>query len=233
MFGELLKESRLDWTLKYFDKDKQKFKRTRLIYGVVFVIIALMFIAYLQNYILFTAIPIVFLLGYKMPYHTLLSAKTKNDKLNTHLFPEFLTSFVAIIPSSGNVYQTLVGTLPYTKEPLRSGLQRLVDRIEDKNDRDAYIEFAEYIGSSEAYMIMDMIYQFSEFGIKKEALVEMQRFGQELEKNKMTELIERKMASMEGLGFIPIFISMLVIVGFTAIIIYHYFVGVLSVLNVT
>jgi len=172
----------------------------------------------------YLAVPAAALIGWKFPYYNLLTLKAKYDKINAHLFSNFLTSFIALIPSSGNVYQTLIACVPYTKDPIRTKLEGLIVSIEQGNSRDGYLKFADYIGSSESYMIMDMIYQFSEFGMKKETLKELYEYVHDLQKNKIDELIEKKMVSMDMLGFMPIFISMFMVFGFAIVLIAHFII---------
>ncbi|KRG16865.1 hypothetical protein ACA29_03010 [Lederbergia galactosidilytica] len=217
MFFELIKENRLNDHLAYFKKEKKDFIKVRIIYGLLFTLIGAIIIYMMGKMLYFLALPVLFILAFKYPYYNLVKNKKRIDNDNSYLFPDFLGSFIGLIPSSGNVYQTyqtLVATLPYTKEPLKTGLEELIAKIEDENKREHYMDFADYIGTSESYMVMDMIYQFSEFGIKKEPLKELERFVQDLETNKQNEVIAKKMNDMEYLGFLPIFISMYFIMGF-------------------
>lgn len=230
MFVELLNEQNLERNLRHLGKDATKFRKTRFVYMFILLLFAGGAYFAVKDWTWFFTLPFAAIIGYKLPYYNLLSYKQKTDRLNTQMFPEFLVTFVALLPTSGNVYQALVASLEYTKEPLRSSLERLIRKIEDDNRREDYMDFADYIGTSEAYMLMDMIYQFSEYGIKKEALVEMQRFSQELDKNKMAELIEQKIVKMEPLGFIPVFISLFFILGFAGVIGWYYISDVMDVL---
>lgn len=222
MLSELISEQELDKVLGYFGRNKRKFSIIRAIYGVLFGIIGLGVFIYLKDFTYLILVPALALLGYKLPYHGLLTEKKKRDTLNSHMFPQFVTNFLASLPTSGNVYQTLVETLPFTEDPMRRELEKLIGNIEEKNDREDYLDFAEYVGTSDAYMVMDVIYQFSEYGIKSDALRELQVYILELEKNKMDELIERKIVGMDYIGYIPIFISMFMLMGFAGVLIYHY-----------
>lgn len=231
MITELVREERIEEILSYYNKDRKGFFKIRLIYTILLTLIAAMFILYSQKYNLFYVPIIAMVVGYKMPYYSLLSKKSKDDYLNSYLFPELIENFMALIPSSGNVYQALVAVLPYSRGPLKERLGKLIEKIEEDNRREDYLEFANYVGTSEAYMVMDMIYQFSEFGIKKEALKELQDYIAEIQKNRVDELIEKKMGSMEGLGYIPIFISMFTIIGFAGVLFVYYMGGVTGSLS--
>lgn len=226
MITELIREARLKDTLKYYKKESSNFLKVRLIFAIAYMLLASMFIVYMQRYDLFYIPIIALIVGYKIPYYNLLSKRKKDDFLNSYLFPEFLQSFDALLPISGNVYQTFVGVLPYTREPLKGRLEDLIVKIEQGNKREDYLEFAEYIGTGESYMIMDMIYQFSEYGVKKEALKELREYISEIQKNKVDEMIERKMSSMEYLGYIPIFISLFTVIGFAGVLFMYYMGGI-------
>ena len=232
MFFELINESRLNEHLTYFKKEKKDFMKVRIIYGLLLTLIGAMVIYKMENQLYFIAVPFLFVLAFKFPYYNLVKNKKRIDNDNSYLFPDFLGSFIGLIPSSGNVYQTLVATLPYTKAPLRTGLDELIAKIEDDNRREHYMDFADYIGTSEAYMVMDMIYQFSEFGIKKEPLKELERFVMDLETNKQNEVIAKKMNEMEFLGFIPIFISMYLVMGFLVVMVLKLLGPVMGNLNI-
>lgn len=222
MITELIKEERLNDLLEFFAKDRKDFKKTRLIFGILFLILGF-FIFFLHPKIPFLLIPLIgFAIGYKYPYYSLMSKKQRHDMLNSYLFPEFVQSFIALIPTSGNVYQTLLATYPYTKEPLKSRLATLIEKLQKENKREYYLEFADTLNSSEAYMVMDMIYQFSEYGVKKESLKELQNYMEEIHKNRIDEIINKKMAKMENLGYFPILITMIFVLGFTVIIFLHY-----------
>ena len=229
---DFLTEKNLKDYLDYFGKTKKELLKTRLFFGIAFALLFAMFTFYLGHTIVtVVGTPLVFYLGYKYPYVQLINKKKRIDKTNAYLFPDFLQAFIALLPSSGNVYQTLRGTLEYTHDPLKTQLETLIEKIEESNEREHYLEFAEYVGTSEAYLIMDMIYQFSEQGIKREALEEIQRYIRELQENKMDEMITKKMTSIEFLGFTPIFISMFTVFGFAGVLIVYYVSDVLKAIQ--
>ncbi|KIL74675.1 hypothetical protein [Bacillus badius] len=231
MFVELLSEKSLKKNLLYMGKDEKKFRTSRFLFAAIFLLWAAGIVYVSKDFFLIPLIPMVTFIGYKYPYFNVLRSRNNILSLNSQLFPGFLTTFNALLPTSGNVYQALVACIPYIKDPLRSSLEELVQKVEDDNRREDYMLFAEHIGTSEAYMMMDMIYQFSEYGIQRESLMEMQRFAQELDKNKMNELIQSKMVKMEVLGYIPVFISMFLVLGFAGTIGWHYVKYVMDILS--
>lgn len=231
MLAELLTEKNKEGYLDYFGQEEGKFRNTRLIFGLLFSLIAILFAYIVGNPFVYLGVIIAFYLGYKYPYFNYITKKNKNDLIISYIFPEFLQVFMAMIPTSGNVYQTLKNTIPYVKEPVRGELEKLVRNIEKGNDRKHYMEFADFIGSSESLMIMDMIYQFSEFGVKEKSLEELQRYIKNIQENKVDELIGKKMLSMENWGLTPILISLFLVGGFAGVLFWHYFVGTLGKLD--
>lgn len=228
---DFIKEKDLDIYLQYFGKSRKKFMQFRYLYGFLFFLIGAMVALLFNHYLTYILLPIIAFVGYKVPYVQLILNKRKQDLINSYLFPQFLQSFLALLTSSGNVYQTLVASIDYTSEPLKTELKKLVARIEQSNNRDDYLAFADYVGTSEAFMIMDMIYQFSEFGVRKDSLEELERYIYDLQENKIDELIQRKMLEMDKLGFIPIFISLFLVGGFAVILFMHYMNDVMSAVN--
>src|SRR5690625_1208177 len=65
------------------------------------------------------------------------------------------------------------------------------------NNRDAIIDFTEYIDSSEAHMIIGMIYEFNEEDINKEEVKQLENTIKELQENKTNELIEHMINSLD------------------------------------
>ncbi|QNK89092.1 flagellar assembly protein FlaJ [Sporosarcina sp. resist] len=227
MLAELWKEQQLEGYLSYFKREKKSFTLSRLIFGVIITFLFLIIILMTGKNLLYIATPVAFFVGYKYAYFNLMMSRRKMDLMNAFLFPEFLQSFMALLSSSGNVYQTLKQSVTYTSEPLKSELEKLVLKIEDGNKRNDYLTFAEYISSSEAYMIMDMIYQFSEFGVKKEALQELDLYIQNLQENKIDDLIVSKMGAMDNFGMIPILIALFLTGGFAGVV-FMFFMGDLT-----
>lgn len=232
MFVGFWKEKGVDSYLSYFGKDKKKFKRERFIFGGLLFLIFSLFVLMIDKPLFFLLTPFGFFLGYKIPYINLTLRKREADLIVSFLFPQFLQSFIALSSSSGNVYQMLRNSIPYTSEPLKKQLIILVEKIESGNNRrEDYLAFAEYIGTSEAYMIMNMIYQFSEFGVKKETLAVLEDYIKNMMENKTNELINKKMASMEKLGLMPLFISLFFVIGFAGLIFLHYFQNVIGTIS--
>lgn len=220
---ELLFERERDAYLKYFNLTKKAFTIRRL--KVLLVIIALYAVVlYMNNdkVWLYALFPVVALIGYKLPYYELLRIVDKQDFVKEQMFPTFLRYFISLIETQGNVYQTLKAVVPYTEEPLRTKLIELIKNLEsdDVENYDAFIEFADFVGSSEAHMIMGMINEFNEEGIKKAELDELENTIKRLQENKINEIIEYKVNSVDrhstpilvyALAYVMIFTFILII----------------------
>ncbi|WP_121639688.1 flagellar assembly protein FlaJ [Virgibacillus sp. Bac330] len=229
---ELIREEQREAYLAYFNRSQKKFSQMRWILGIVLFLLFAIGVLILQKPMWLIGSPVAFFIGYKLPYLDLMLNKKKNDLLMSFLFPQFLQSFMALQSSSGNIYQTLKETVNYTNEPLKKELKKLVKRIEQDNNREAYIDFAKYIGSAEAYMIMDKIYQFSEFGVKADALRELQNYIQSIHENKTNELIDSRMTAMENLAIPPILISLFIVGSFAVVIFMYYMEDVMDAMNI-
>lgn len=174
---DLFSEKYRDNYLEYFKISKKEFFKKRIITTSALLILHFIIMAKFYNHWLLIATPVVAYFGYKIPYYDLLKLKKHDDIIKEHMFPTFLRYFAVLIDTQGNVYQTIKATIPYMEEPLRSELVKLVKKLDspDYKNHDAFMEFAEFVGSSESSMIMNVIYQFHEEGVKKAELHELER----------------------------------------------------------
>lgn len=231
MLNEILKEENINAYLKYFSLDSKKYSFYKIFYTVIFLIIYSLITLIVENNLLFLGLPIVLFIGFKFPYIRLIMQKKKQDLIVSYLFPEFLQSFMALLTSSGNIYKALIASIPYTEDPIKSKLEKLVKNLQKSNDREHYMEFAKFIGSNEAIMIMDMIYQFSERGIKREAFLELENYIQSIVENKTNELIQKKINNMFVFGFIPTVMSIVFTLGLSGILLVYYISKINGALN--
>lgn len=226
---EMLTEKNKNMYFDYFRIEPKNFFVKRLLMASLFLFAFLVCLYAFDQISLLALSPLVLILGYKVPYMELVSKKQKSDIIKQYMFPTFLRYFISLIDTQGNVYQTLKAVSRYIGEPIRSELEKFVAKLEEKNvnNRDAFMEFAEFIGSSEAHMIMNMIYEFNENGINKDDLLELENTVTHLQENKTNELIEYKVSSM-GKHANPVLIySLTYIFAFTAIV----YVSYLKILN--
>src|SRR5690625_3620827 len=158
----ILTEKNMEMYEKYLRINRKSLMKRRITLALLFLILNI--ILYVFGGVVWTLffIPFSLLLGYKIPYMELVRQKKQQDLIKQFMFPTFLRYFVSLIDSKGNVYQTLKATVPYIDQPLKEEVSVLVRKLEKEsvNNRDAFMEFASYIDSSEAHMIMNMIYQF-------------------------------------------------------------------------
>lgn len=220
MFTDMILERDKDIYMESFNVKEKELKKKQLLTMIVAVLITIG-IGIVYNGLLF-GLPVGAFIAYKIPYVSLVIKKSERDKLNSYLFLEWVGTFRALLPSSGNVYQALKESVSYTQEPLKGKLEELVDNLGYTNSRDFYTDFADYVGNSDAHMIMDMIYQFTKVGVSEKSLDEMTNLINNLQINKMDEVITSKMSRMENVALMPIVISLITTGGFIGVIFIHF-----------
>lgn len=237
MVKELLFETNLNSYLNYFKMEKKSFNSFRWILALFLFFMTILAGLFLPGHyshykvLLIVLAPVVGFLGFKMSYIDLLLKKKNDQLLIEYAFPQFLRYFISLIQVKGNVYQALIATVPYIEEPLKSQVELLTKRIASGNKREAYMDFADFINTSEASMIMSIIYDFSEDGIKSESLQALEQYIFNMYNNKMNELIDKKVNKMENYSKYSLIFSVLFILSFVAVLFYHYFFEALGKLN--
>lgn len=215
MLKGIFVERSLNFYIRFLNVNKKKFWAYRIFLALSMLLIFVLLFVKLQNiFILFVA-PLLVYLGYKLPYMQMVRKKNSVDMVNSFLFPEFLRTFISLLGTQGNVFQTLVASIPYIEEPLRGEVEKLVAAIERDNDRKHYLALAEYIGSNEAYLIMSMIYEFSLVGMNKEMLDELERYVEDIQNNKTQELKRVKLYHMQRNANIPLVSTIVFVLFFT------------------
>ena len=214
---EILFERNQAVYLEYFKLTKKQLfmRRLKLMIAMSF-LFAVIFYLYNDLFWVWLLLPVFLFVGYKIPYYELMQKKSKEDIVRELMFPTFLRYFISLIGTKGNVYQTLKSIVPYMNDPFRTELIKLIKRLEDDRveNHQAYMAFADFVGSSDAYMIMGVINQFDEEGIKKKDLQELELLVKNLQENKVNEAIEMKVNALDkhadpilfyGLTYIIIF----------------------------
>lgn len=184
----------------HFNINEKKFFYKRMLLAFLFFIVYSLLILKSHNAWLIIGVPFVMLLGFKIPYWELVSKKEKQDIIKEYIFPNFLRYFISLLNTQGNVYKTLKATIPYIhEEGFKKELMKLIERLDEKNvnNYEAFMEFSDYIGTSEAHMIIGMIHEFNEEGINKEDIKELENVINNLQENKIKELIEYKVSRLE------------------------------------
>lgn len=219
----ILSEKNVDMYLRFFGTSRKSYKTEKMLFALIGALLGFIIAFFSSNIFLYSLVLILGLVGYKLPYILIRSSKSNQDMLNKYIFTEFLQSFIALIGTTGNVYATLVASREYVREPLGTELDKLIDLIEFDNKREYYLDFAKYIGTSEAHMVMDMIYKFSAYGRDDKALQKITELIDTIQHNQIDEVIHTKMVKMENVGFLPLFISLILVGGFTASLFIYYF----------
>ncbi|MDR5021414.1 flagellar assembly protein FlaJ [Bacillus thuringiensis] len=222
MLGEVLREKYLDMYLEYFHLNKKAYRITQWALTLIIFMLYSLGVMITKNYIYFLGLPIAVVAANKYSYFTLVLRNRNANIEKTFLFPEFLGYFLGLLGTSGNIYATLKNTIPYVKGPMQSQLELLVEKIEDNNDRAYYLEFADFVGTSEANMVMSIIYEFSEYGVKKEALQELELFIDKIQENKVNELVDKKVEMMDMYSVPALFLAMAFVAGFAGILFMYY-----------
>jgi len=145
------------------------------------------------------------LVGFKYPYLKLGRMKKITEKKLEMLFSDFLEAYVIIQPTKKNNLNIFQASLPFIKEPLHSGVEKLTKRIGVEGDkREIYMEFAEYVNTPDAYTFMDQFYKFSVDGYKDEALTKLINHIRKTQENRMSFVIKNKTDFMENMGIFPL-----------------------------
>lgn len=217
---DILFENEKDMYFGYLQINPKKFTTRRIQYAIILALVLLFGYIMFEQVLMLIALPIAGYIGWKLPYIELKRSKSYQDILISYAFPRFLTYFICLIDTKGNVYQTLKATLPYLQSTIKIQVEKLIKAMEDnpENSRDAFVKFAEYIGTGEANMIMNTIYEFTETGISKDDLKELESMISSIEANKNRELIDYKVNESTRYAFIPIVASVIFIFGFVVII---------------
>lgn len=220
---DILFEKNKHYFVDYFNINPKMFRTRRFLMAFMLSALVVMVSLLLNQLIFMVMIPFMAFMGYKIPYIGLMMRKDKDDIIKGFLFPNFLRYFISLIDSQGNVYQTLRASIEYVNEPLKDRVQELVDNLDDPDidSHEAFAKFANYIGSSEAVLIMNMIRSFHDDGISKEDIQELEVFITSLQENKTNEMIRYKVRKTEIHANPPILYALIYILGFTFTVMFY------------
>lgn len=221
---EFFIEKDLPYLLEYFKFNRRKFNRTRYFYALALGFICFILASKIQP-LYGILIPIFMIIGYKIPYYNAKRLKSTQDLVKQLMFPSLLRHFISLVHTEGNVYRTLEKCQTYAKSPLKEQLGILLSKLgrtEEENHL-AFMEFADFIGSYEATMIMSMIYEFDREGIQKDGLVELENVLTQLQENKIEEMINKKSSKMLSFATPVLIYSMAFILLFGIMTMFQYF----------
>ncbi|MDF2558072.1 MAG: hypothetical protein K0R71_1900 [Bacillales bacterium] len=191
----------------------------------VCIILFLSFLYYFHNPFFIIFSPIFLFIGWKLPYLFLLKQKNYDDILKNYLFPNFLKLFISLFTVKETVLKTLQATTVFLENgSFKKELENLIVEIEERNidSSTPYIKFANYIGTSEAHLVMSFLFEFDHEGIKKQELQMLASIVQDMHENMVNEICVIKENSMMKYANIPIFIALIFIFLFVASIFYYY-----------
>lgn len=228
MYKELLLETMRKPYLELFQKDAKKFLTNRLVLGIVMAI--MVYFVFGEDFgtvgkIVLTSAS--FIAGFKIPYWQLLVMKDNHEMMKTFLFPQFLRFFIALYSTHGNVYQTLIASAKYVDEPMQSRILEFIEDIGESNDYDHYVDFADYVGTNEAQVVMSIIYNFTERGVVKEELEELERASKKILANKFEEAVIIKARKQEEFINYVVFLS----IGYLLVFVFATILGLIQTLG--
>ncbi len=216
---------KIDDLLSQLGISREIFLRTRvkmviLCNGILFLILII-----LRSWTLLALAPIMCVIGWLMPYGYLLLIKKSSAAVKVQIFPQFLRYFIALFPTNETVLQTLQQTLPFIKDiDFQKQVQLLIIKVESRADDagEAFIEFADYIGTSEAHLVMSFLYEFDLEGINREELVMLEHIIHQLHLNNVHEVCLRKENSISKYANPPIILALFFVFTFALCVFYYY-----------
>lgn len=230
---EFLLEKNRTLFFEYFNVNKKKFFLQRFVIALLFLTIYVLlanFLGYTNGNMWLIGIPFVAFFGYKVPYIDLLNRKSRVDIIKQHMFPNFLRYFISLLSTQGNVYLTLQETIKYVQDPLKREIVQLINDLDNPNvqNYEAFMRFAEFIDTSEAILIMNMINDFNEQGINKDDIRELETIVIQLQENKTNEYLDYSASKMEKHANPILVYSLVYVIAFVGVVFMHY-LGHLSI----
>lgn len=168
------------------------------------------------------------LLGFKIIYFRLLNEVKNRMNIRKAQFPEFLKYFNALVSvNNNNIVRTLESTAEYMQEPLKEKVDELVEKAYKNEGREAFMEFARFIGTSESIMIMGVLSDFNEHGVDSAKLKDMEETVSKMNEAMLNERIIREANAIEKYANT----SLLASIGFVVLFVGTIFVQLISDLN--
>lgn len=228
----LLFEKDLDAMIDTLDVDVKLFKRQRITYTFIFLMLGLLVTGVLGFILkgpglIVGAVLTVFAGFYGWKYmYIVLGKKVNQQKQRLALmFPDFLTTFISLLnsQSSGNVITAIESTIPYVKNPLRGHVVKLVREVYTDSSIESvwnsFNTFADSMEDKEAEQIMALISDMYIGGINREALVELEGRINEMKQNQVKAYAKRKNDRVKNIASLPsLGLSMLFIFGWAGTI---------------
>lgn len=221
-------------TMKYLESVGGKYSThltQQIIYGVLFAI-ALGLLGFftmggLTLATLLLAIGGVFI-GFKMSYIILIQEIKKRKQIRVEQFPVFLNYFSALVVVNNlNVVNTIGATINYLNEPMKSEVTKLHKSLMSGDGRDAFLDFARFIGTADALMVIGVLSDFNDYGVDTLKLRELEATVNKLNDAIIDEKIIRQATSIESYANY----SLLGVIFFVFVFVGILFVQIFSELN--
>lgn len=235
MFIDLILERRKKELLNFVNLTKGSFMQARLVFmllGIVAtLIVCYLFFGFENKVVVITIVGTGAAIGYKFPYFTLLLQKKEVEERIANIFPDFAQAFSIIMPTRNNILTAMKEAVEFTAEPLQTKLIDVIKKIDAEGDkREFYLELADYVGTADAYTIMDQLYKFSVQGYDEETLRKQQDMIKKMQEDKMDFISDKKTNSMDNIGILPLLSASVFIACFVGVILIRKFNEAMSIL---
>lgn len=243
MIKEIVTESRREYyyTRLYIDRElfTQQRKQSALIWGALGMLIALVLMMVGDMGILGIFLGLFVMLasgyfGYKNKYKELIDLANQQDARIGLIFPEFLQVFIGMLEvnPNGGIVNALKLSIPYTKNPVKSRVIRLVYDISadgsTDNVRRSLQDFGQYVGSIDAIRILDVVYTMYYDGVDTRSLDMASEKVEELNKNTVNTYVESKKKKLNMKSLPAIVLGVAFVFVFVGIVAIQYFTGAMA-----
>lgn len=228
---KLFVENDLELFLDNLKISKRRFIIERIKMATVLPLMIFALVIMLDNPRLLLITPLFAFMGWKMPYFNLVNEKNRNDIIKKNIFPQFLRYFVSLYPTNETVLRTLGAIVPFIDEKnFRDELIKLIESVgvRDVDSSQAYLDFAEFIGTGEARLVMSFLYEFDQMGIKKEELTMLENIVNEMHENSVKELCEYKANKIQRYANPIVIASLFFVFCFVMVVFYSYLTSSLT-----
>lgn len=165
-------------------------------------------------------------IGYKYKYKQLIDLAAAQDAKVSLIFPEFLQVFIGMleVDPNGGILNALKMSIPYIKNPVKSKVIRLTHNISSDgsthNVRKSLQDFGQYVGSSDAIQILDLINTMYMDGVDVRTLEMASEKIEDLNKNTVETFVEGKRGRLRmrslpsliyGIAFVFIFVGIVAV----------------------
>ena len=184
-------EEDLEIILSWLGINYKKAMKNRIILSVFFFAITLFLGIYFKNIYIMILSLIISVGYYKYQYIKVKKRRSKLVALKRKMFPSFVKKILIMIRTN-NIYTSLVKSIEFADEPIKSYLNELIEDITNDKSIVPFNKFASKMEFIEAYQIMAMLYTFSEHAMSRKHLVSLEAMISRLYDNEIDEVVENK-----------------------------------------